>query len=69
LHGTPVYQALGGSQQQIQTMPKTTKQELLQPGLGRPYNASALTKGAGLMEVVPEEKEKGKNLRNSVNSL
>jgi len=35
----------------------------------RPYNASALAKGTGLMEVVPEEKEKGKNLRNSVNSL
>lgn len=37
--------------------------------MGRPYNASALAKGTGFMEVVPEEKEKGKNMRNSVNSL
>lgn len=35
----------------------------------RPFNGSALTSGPGLMEVVPEEKERSKNLRNSVNSL
>jgi len=36
--------------------------------MGRSFNGTGMSRG-NMMEIVPEEKERGKHLRNSANTL